>query len=157
VLLTFDDGTEGQMTRALPVLRRLGFKATFFVMTVVLGKEGWITRPQVRSLDREGMTIGAHTWDHHAVTDLGPDDWSTQIDEPKRALERIVGHPVRLFAYPFGLWSSAAFPHLEEAGFSAAFQLADRLDPQAPLWTLRRIIVPELSGPALLREMRRDF
>jgi peptidoglycan/xylan/chitin deacetylase (PgdA/CDA1 family) len=157
VLLTFDDGSEGQVTSALPVLRRHRFRATFFVMTVVLGKAGWLTRGQVRMLDRDGMTIGAHTWDHHAVTEYGEGDWTRQLDDPARELARIVGHPIRLFAYPFGLWSSAAFPHLREAGFSAAFQLAERLDPRHPLWTLRRIIVPQLSGPRLLREMRRDF
>jgi peptidoglycan/xylan/chitin deacetylase (PgdA/CDA1 family) len=157
VLVTLDDGTEGQVSSALPILRRLHMHATFFVMTVVLGKSGWLTRGQVRMLDREGMTIGAHTWDHHEVPGYGPADWRTQIDAPTRELAGIVGHPIRLFAYPFGLWSSAAFPHLQEAGFTAAFQLADKLDPQHPLWTLRRIIVPQLSGRQLLREIRQDF
>ena len=69
----------------------------------------------------------------------------------------IVGHTIRLFAYPFGLWSTAAFAHLRAAGFIAAFQLAEQLDPRHPLWTLRRIIVPALTGTELLREMRRDF
>jgi hypothetical protein len=42
-------------------------------------------------------------------------------------------------------------------GYTAAFQLSERLDPKHPLWTLRPIIVPELPGPQLLRELRRDF
>jgi peptidoglycan/xylan/chitin deacetylase (PgdA/CDA1 family) len=157
VLLTFDDGSEGQLTRALPVLRRMRFRATFFVMTVVLGKEGWLSRRQVRALDRAGMTIGAHTWDHHAVTDYADGDWGTQIDAPTRELAGIVGHPIRLFAYPFGLWSSAAFGPFRQAGYRAAFQLSDRLDPRHPLWTLRRIIAPQIPGRQLLRELRQDF
>jgi peptidoglycan/xylan/chitin deacetylase (PgdA/CDA1 family) len=157
VLVTLDDGTAGQVSSALPILRRLQMRATFFVMTVVLGKPGWLSRGQVRMLDREGMTIGAHTWDHQEVPGYGPADWRKQIDAPTRELAGIVGHPIRLFAYPFGLWSSAAFPHLQEAGFTAAFQLADKLDPQHPLWTLRRIIVPQLSGGQLLREIKQDF
>jgi peptidoglycan/xylan/chitin deacetylase (PgdA/CDA1 family) len=40
VLLTFDDASEGQFSRALPILRRHNFVATFFVMTVVLDKPG---------------------------------------------------------------------------------------------------------------------
>jgi peptidoglycan/xylan/chitin deacetylase (PgdA/CDA1 family) len=157
VMLTFDDGSEGQVKRALPVLRRLGFPATFFVMTVVLGKPGWLSRGQVRALDRAGMTIGAHTWDHHPVPEYGAADWPRQIDAPARELAGIVGHPIRVFAYPFGLWSTAAFAHLRAAGFTAAFQLAEQLDPRHALWTLRRIIVPALTGSELLREMRRDF
>ena len=157
VLLTFDDASVGQYTHAFPVLRRHRFKATFFIMTVVLGKPGWLTRKQVRTLDRSGMTIGAHTWDHKAVPEYTGEDWQTQIDAPIRDLQRLVGHRVRLFAYPFGLYDSDAIPHLLRAGSRAAFQLADRLDRDHPLWTIRRIIVPELSGRALLREMRSNF
>jgi peptidoglycan/xylan/chitin deacetylase (PgdA/CDA1 family) len=157
VLLTFDDASAGQYTQALPVLRRHRFVATFFVMTVVLGKPGWLTRAQVRALDRAGMTIGAHTWDHKDVTTYAGSDWTTEIEAPTRELERLVGHPVRLFAYPYGLYDRGAFAHLRRARFSAAFQLAERLDRRDPLWTIRRIIVPELRGAALLGEIRRDF
>jgi peptidoglycan/xylan/chitin deacetylase (PgdA/CDA1 family) len=157
VLLTFDDSSAGQYKSALPVLRRHHFVATFFVMTVVLGKPGWLTRGQVRALDRAGMTIASHTWDHKDITTYTDTDWDTEITEPTRDLERLVGHPVRLFAYPYGLWDRDAFPHLRRARFTAAFQLADKLDRRHPLWTIRRIIVPEISGKQLLRQMRDDF
>ncbi|MDP9344438.1 MAG: polysaccharide deacetylase family protein, partial [Actinomycetota bacterium] len=157
VLLTFDDASAGQVSRALPLLRAHRFTATFFVMTVVLDKPGWMTRADVRGLDRAGMTIGAHTWDHRAVPQYSGDDWTKQIDEPTRELERIVGHRIGVFAYPFGLWSAAAFAHLRAARLAAAFQLADKLDGEHPLYTLRRIIVPQESGAALLRQVRGDF
>ena len=157
VLITFDDASEGQFSRALPILRRYHFVATFFVMTVVLDKPGWLTRSQVRALDRAGMTIGAHTWDHHAVTGYTGADWETQIDAPTRELAALVGHPIRLFAYPYGLWSAGAFAHLQEAGLTAAFQLADRLDREAPLFTIRRIIVPTMTGRELLQQIHLDF
>jgi peptidoglycan/xylan/chitin deacetylase (PgdA/CDA1 family) len=157
VLLTFDDASDDHYTQALPVLKKHGFKATFFVMTVVLGKPGWLTRGQVRKLDRAGHTIGAHSWDHKAVPEYQGKDWAEQLGEPKLELTRLVGHPIRLFAYPFGLWDRKAFPNLERAGFAAAFQLSDKIDRRAPQWTLRRIIVPQISGRELLREMRRQF
>ena len=105
VLLTFDDASAGQYTRALPLLRRHHFVATFFVMTVVLDKPGWLTSRQVRQLDRDGMTIAPHTYDHHAVPQYRSQDWHTQLVAPAAQLAKLVGHPVRLFAYPFGLWS----------------------------------------------------
>jgi peptidoglycan/xylan/chitin deacetylase (PgdA/CDA1 family) len=157
VLLTFDDASAGQFTDALPILRRHRFVATFFVMTVVLDKPGWLTRGQVRALDRAGMTVGAHTWDHSAVPSYAGSDWRKQIDEPTRQLSDLVGHPIRLFAYPFGLWNPAAIPHLWDAGFLAGFQLADSLDRRHPLWNLRRIITPEWTGRRLLREIDRNF
>jgi peptidoglycan/xylan/chitin deacetylase (PgdA/CDA1 family) len=157
VLLTFDDASEGQFARALPLLRRHRFVATFFVMTVVLDKPGWLTGEQVRRLDRAGMTVAAHTYDHHSVPDYTGEDWDTQLVAPAGKLARLLGHPVRLFAYPNGLWDREAFAHLDAAGYVAAFQLAGKLDRSEPLWTLRRIIVPELSGRELLRQIRRDF
>ena len=157
VLLTFDDASAGQYTRALPLLRRHHFVATFFVMTVVLDKPGWLTSGQVRRLARAGMTIGAHTYDHHAVPDYEGEDWDTQLVAPAAKLARIVGHPVRLFAYPFGLWDGEAFAHLDRSGYVAAFQLADKLDREHPLWSIRRIIVPELTGKQLLHEIQQDF
>lgn len=157
VLLTFDDASAGQFTNALPVLRRRHFVATFFVMTVVLDKPGWLTRGQVRALDRAGMTIGAHTWDHSAVPDYAGGDWRTQVDEPTRDLSDLVGHPIRLFAYPFGSWDPAAIPHLWDADLLAAFQLAGPLDRRHPLWNLRRLITPEWTGRRLLREIDRSF
>jgi len=157
VLLTFDDGSAGQYTRALPILRRHHFVATFFVMTVVLDKAGWLSRREVRDLDRAGMTIAAHTWDHRPVTQYAAADWQRQLIEPRDELARIVGHPVRLFAYPDGLWSPAAFPQLQQARFTAAFQLAGKLDGTDPRWTLRRIIVPSLTGTELLQAIRQDF
>jgi peptidoglycan/xylan/chitin deacetylase (PgdA/CDA1 family) len=157
VLLTFDDGSAGQYTRALPILRRHHFVATFFVMTVVLDKPGWLSRGEVRALDRAGMTIAAHTWDHHPVTQYTAADWPRQLTEPRDELAGIVGHAVRLFAYPNGLWSPAAFPYLRRGSFIAAFQLAGELDAADPRWTLRRIIVPSLTGAQLLRAIRGDF
>jgi peptidoglycan/xylan/chitin deacetylase (PgdA/CDA1 family) len=157
VLLTFDDGSIGQYTHAVPVLRRLHFTATFFVMTVVLDRPGWLSRLQVRALDRAGMTIGAHTWDHHPVPGYTEADWRRQLDQPTHELVNLVGHRIRLFAYPYGLWDRPAVQRLRQAGFAGAFQLAGPLDRADPLWTIRRIIVPDWTGPQLLREMRHDF
>ena len=157
VLLTFDDASAGQYTHAFPVLRRYHFTATFFIMTVVLGKPGWLTRGQVRKLDLAGMTIGAHTWDHKPVPQYTGTDWRTEVTAPTRDLQRLVGHRIRLFAYPYGLHDDKAIPYLWRAGLRAAFQLAEPLDRGHPLWTIRRIIVPEISGKQLLRDMRKDF
>ena len=77
LLVSFDDASGGQYTSALPILRRLGVPATFFVMTVVLDRPNWLSRDDVRALDAAGMTVASHTWDHHPVTRYGEKDWAT--------------------------------------------------------------------------------
>ncbi|HEY6887159.1 MAG TPA: polysaccharide deacetylase family protein, partial [Solirubrobacter sp.] len=119
--------------------------------------DGWLTKGQVKALDRAGMTIGAHTYDHKEVPQYTGEDFKTQLTDPGRELRRIVGHKVPLFAYPDGAYSAAAIQPMFTAGYRAAFQLADKLDREHPLWSIRRIIVPELTGKQLLREIRQDF
>ena len=143
VLLSFDDASGGQYANALPILQRLHLPGTFFVMSVVLDRPHWLSRDNVRALDAAGMTIAAHTWDHHPVTKYTGGDWAVQLDKPREVLEGLVGHPVDMFAYPYGLWNAAALPHVQAAGYRAAFQLASQpSDPQRPLLTIRRVLVP---------------
>jgi peptidoglycan/xylan/chitin deacetylase (PgdA/CDA1 family) len=140
VLITFDDSDDSQWTNALPILQKHNFIATFFIMTVVLDKPNYLSSEQVQALDRMGMTIGAHTWDHHQVTKYSADDWKAQVAEPTAYLAELTGHPIKYFAYPYGLWNEEAIPHIKRAGFAAAFQLESEMDTQAPLFTLRRMI-----------------
>jgi peptidoglycan/xylan/chitin deacetylase (PgdA/CDA1 family) len=142
IMLTFDDTDEDQYSVAFPELKRHGFKAVFFIMTVSLGRvPHYMTKDQVKELYNAGNVIGSHTWDHHNVKKYQGNDWTIQIDKPTRQLEAITGTPIRYFAYPFGLWNKQAIPELKKRGFIAAFQLADKMDQQDPLFTIRRIIV----------------
>ena len=141
ILISFDDGSMGQWPNAFPILRAHRFTATFFIMTVTINKPGgWLSAAQIQALDRSGMTIGIHTWDHHAVTGYTPADWRVQLAGAKATLEHIVGHPIPWFAYPYGAWNTAALPHLADGGVVLAFQLAGRTSPSAPLLTVRRLM-----------------
>lgn len=152
VILTFDDGQASQITEGLPDLLARGMTATFFVMTVVFGNEGWMTERDVKHLADVGMTVAAHTWDHHRVDRYSGSDWKIQLDQPRALLEKLMGRPVEHFAYPYGLWNRADFPHLAAAGYRTAFQLWQfPMDPTQPLYSLRRIIVVSTwTGPELL-------
>lgn len=143
VMLTFDDGDLDQYETALPILDKLGFKGAFFIMTVAIGRHGkqpYMDKAQIKDLSDRGHTIGAHTWDHHNVKKYQGNDWKIQVEEPKAKLEAITGKPVRYFAYPFGLWSPAVLPEIQKRGYVAAFSLADKRNPNMPLYTVRRII-----------------
>lgn len=158
VLLTFDDGSATHHSVALPVLRDLGWVGTFFPMTVVLDKQGWLSRDNLREMDAAGMTIGAHTWDHQRLDRLPADQWGTQAAEPRAELAAVLGHAVDLLAYPYGVWNQEALVHVAEAGYRAAFQLADPQDAAAPLLTIRRIMpAPTWDGPTLLARLESDF
>ena len=157
VLLTFDDSQQSQITEGLPQLLARGMTATFFLMTVVFDKPDWMTTRDVARLAKSGMTVAAHTWDHHPADRYSGADWRTQLDQPKALLEKLTGRPVVHFAYPYGVWNRADFPHLAAAGYQTAFQLRQfPMDHTHPLYTLRRtIVVSTWSGADLLAAIRR--
>ncbi len=157
VVITFDDSREDQYTAALPELDKHGFKATFFIMTVALGKPGYMSREQVKTLADQGHTVGSHTYDHKNVKHYTPDDWVDQVQKPSVQLQTITGKPVEYFAYPFGLWNKDAIAKLKDHEFKAVFQLADKRDENDPLHSIRRIIVPDWSGKTLVNVMKRSF
>ncbi|SDD46804.1 Polysaccharide deacetylase [Mucilaginibacter pineti] len=158
IMLTFDDTDLDQFTIANPTLKKYGFKAVYFVMTVSLGRPHYMTADNVKTLSDEGNVIGSHTWDHHRVdkyshnselkiigkngkvTTRPVDDWVTQIDKPTKKLEEITGKKIDYFAYPFGIWKKPVLPEIQKKGFKIAFQLADKRDPDYPLMTVRRIL-----------------
>ena len=158
VMLTFDDTRLDQFTTALPELNKNGFKGVFFIMTVSLGKPGYMSKEQVKQLSDEGHLIGSHTYDHQNVKKYVEKDWEEQIAKPSKQLQAITGKPIEYFAYPFGLWNKEAIPHLKEHGFKSVFQLYAPRDENDPLFTIRRIIVTgDRGGPGMQQLMKRDF
>lgn len=163
VMLTFDDGDLTQYTNALPVLDKYGFKASFYIMTVAIGRRGkqhYMDKAQLKDLSDKGHVIAAHTWDHQNVKKLvTPEDWKTQLEEPKAKLEEITGKPVRHFAYPFGLWKEESLPEVKKRGYLTAYQLAEKkMNPTDPLMSIRRIIAGGYwSAKTLGGNMRASF
>ena len=158
VLITFDDTRLDQFTAALPELNKYGFKAAFFIMTVALGKPGYMSKEQVKQLADEGHTIGSHTYDHKNVKTYTVDDWVEQVQKPSKQLQTITGKPVEYFAYPFGLWNKEAIAKLKDHDFKTVFQLSAKRDENDPLFSVRRIIVPgNWSGATMIKVMKKSF
>jgi len=72
------------------------------------------------------IEIGAHTVHHLALSTAAPDDLFRDVFESRSALERIIGRPVRHFAYPYGALSPAAVRTVEAAGFESAVTCEER-------------------------------
>jgi peptidoglycan/xylan/chitin deacetylase (PgdA/CDA1 family) len=158
LMLTFDDNVLDQYTVALPELQKYGFKGVFFIMTVTIGKPGYMSKAQIKELAEAGHVIGSHTYDHQNVKKYEGQDWVTQIEKPSKQLEEIIGQPITYFAYPFGLWNKEAIPELQKRGFTHAYILATARDEQDPLFTIRRIIASgHWSSRTLYRSMVNSF
>jgi len=63
VLITFDDGFADIYDTALPILKRFNFKATAFLITGKIGKDGYVDWPSVLDFQNSGL-FECHSHSH---------------------------------------------------------------------------------------------
>lgn len=123
VILSFDDGWRNEYVYAFPLLKKFGMKGTFFIFTSPLDhrKAHWMTWEDVKELDRAGMEIGGHTRTHPVLSSIATDaGLDKEIAGGKAILEQHLGHPVTVFAYPFGARNARVIDAVKRAGYSLA-------------------------------------
>lgn len=156
LMISFDDTRADHYLTAAPILEKYGYRGTFFIMTVSIGKPGYMTREQIKELADRGHAIGLHTWDHQDLRKILPDQWRIQIEKPKALLEEITGKKISALAYPFGLWNREVILQINQRGLRSGYQLGGKTDPVYPVFSMPRILVPgNWSGEKLLEELGR--
>ncbi len=150
IMISFDDSHEEHFSIAARELEKYGFKGVFFVMTIAIDKPHYLSHQEIYDLARAGNTIACHTYDHPLLTRLPNNEWSEEIDKPRKLLEQITGKPVYYFAYPYGAWDERAVDELKRRGIKAAFQLSEQQDLRNPMYTIRRIMVSDRWSTAKL-------
>jgi len=121
IIMSFDDDWESQYTYALPLLKKYGFSATFYIWVGVVGKKHHMTWDEIRALSAAGMQIGCHSMTHPYLTRVQNDDaLRREIFGAKQVIEAQIGAPVTTFAYPFGQYNERVVAAVKEAGFTSA-------------------------------------
>jgi peptidoglycan/xylan/chitin deacetylase (PgdA/CDA1 family) len=149
VALTFDDGYRDQFTKALPALRRDHLRATFFIVSGFVDQPRYMTWRQVRKVDGAGMEIGVHTIHHLDLTTVTPwQDWQ-EIYHSKVVIERHLGHPAVVFAYPSGAFDQQVLQDVRKAGYLAAVStLPGTIHAQMALDYLFRVEILGTEAPS---------
>ncbi len=117
VCVTFDDGCETDLLSAAPILQEFGFNATFYITIGFLGKPGYLSEPQVRSLSKLGFEIGCHSVTHPYLTDIDDALLRDETAGAKDRLEQITGASVEHFSCPGGRWDRRVIAAVKAAGF----------------------------------------
>ena len=156
VLISVDDGYVDDVKQILPVLKAEHMVATFYVITGRIHEKGFLNATEIRRLDGAGMDVGAHTRTHVPLAALPAAAARLQIAGSRRDLERILGHPVYWFAYPYGSTDAAVTAEVRRAGFVLAATTSGGTAESslAPL-ALPRLHVGRSAGPATVVALAR--
>jgi peptidoglycan/xylan/chitin deacetylase (PgdA/CDA1 family) len=156
--LTFDDGYEDFLHTAVPILERLGFSATVFVLGGMPGgtndwEHAFSPKPAmkllgvegIREVSERGMEVGSHGMSHLALPGLETETLRREVADSRRVLSEVLGQEVEGFCYPYGELDGAAIQAVEEARYAYACTVNTRVG-----WTvhdLPRTPVSERDNP----------
>jgi peptidoglycan/xylan/chitin deacetylase (PgdA/CDA1 family) len=117
IVITFDDGHQSNITRGFPLLESYGFRAEFFITTGCIGREGWMSKEDIRWLKAKGMGIGSHSVSHPMLDELNEPDIYRELVGSRQCLENILGETVTTFAAPGGRFPKHAAKQAARAGY----------------------------------------
>jgi peptidoglycan/xylan/chitin deacetylase (PgdA/CDA1 family) len=131
VALTFDDGYQNFKTTALPILKKLGFSATVYIVSDRIGRHNeWdektgispnelMTSAEIQYCASQGIEVGCHSATHVRLTEAQT-ELDYEILQSKAFLERTISKPVTAFCYPYGIYDDRVLNFVRRAGFSSA-------------------------------------
>lgn len=115
VVITFDDAKKDHLTHVAPLLKELGFNATFFVTemeespreTGFSDKTRFMTWEEIAELDKQGFEIGNHSLHHRRPADpLDVEDFTAELTGLNDRMEQAGVSRAVSVAYPFGMTTS---------------------------------------------------
>ena len=154
VIITFDDGFQGCLEHAVPVLRKHGFTAVFYLVAGLGGETSRWMLPDggaelalmswvaARGLAAEGFQCGAHTLTHPRLPGLEAGRLRTELMDARSRMEQELRRPVLHLAYPYGAYDPAVRNLAAEAGYATACSTRPGLSPpDDDLLAIHRITV----------------
>jgi peptidoglycan/xylan/chitin deacetylase (PgdA/CDA1 family) len=135
ILLTFDDGYQELLEKAIPALDRRKIPAHIFVVSDFIGRENsWelalpgrrcrhLSGDEISDLAGRGFSFGSHTCTHRDLTRLERNEARDELVRSKQELEDVLGLPVRSLSYPFGRFDARISREVSLAGYEAAFSM----------------------------------
>jgi peptidoglycan/xylan/chitin deacetylase (PgdA/CDA1 family) len=126
------------LDRFLAELQRAAGVALGAVEERRMADETVMTWDHVSALRRAGMGVQSHTRTHRVLQTLDPAQLADELHGSRRAIEEVLGEPVRAISYPIGK-PLRGVPNVREAVRTAGYELgfsngtgvnsAGRLDP----------------------------
>ena len=117
VAITCDDGQVSDYTIVFPSLIERKMRATFYVITDIIGKKGYVTWENLKEMQEYGMEIGSHSCTHRCFLDLSEKEIQIELLKSREILEDRLECPILSFSIPFGFCNRRVVDLAIEAGY----------------------------------------
>lgn len=121
IIITFDDGEMNNYIDALPVLKKYGFKAYFFIIIKRIGDIGYMGWNELRLMHQEGMIIGSHGLTHEILTNLLDSQMQEELKASKNNLEVNLNFPIETLSIPRGFCNDKVIETAYNFGYKTVF------------------------------------
>lgn len=147
IIITFDDGFEGNHKYALPILKQGGFSAVFFIVANKIGTPYMMDWSQLKDLVSAGMSIQSHTMTHPLLGQLDQDGITYELKESKQKLQNRLQISVDFVSLPCGSYNE----HYKDLAIKAGYRGGCSSEiglvyPYSDLFLLNRIVVDGKYG-----------
>lgn len=124
IALTFDDGPSVYTAQLLDTLKQHHAHASFFLVGQNVVKH----KDLVLRMQREGHTVGNHTWDHRALPYLAPSAIDNEIIQNNNAIAAILGKKPNYMRPPNGAIGPNVYASLKRLNMTAIMWSVDTRD-----------------------------
>lgn len=136
VVITDDDGHKSVYTYLLPIAEKYHIPVTLFIYPQIISHAKYaLTWEQLKALQKTGLfDVEGHTYWHPNFKQdrkrMSPAAFQKMVDvqliKSKQVIEKKLGTPITLLAWPFGIHDAYLENQAAKAGYVEAFSIAYR-------------------------------
>ena len=115
-----EQGYESNYKELLPILEERGLKATIFMVTNDIGKDGYLSWQQLKDMEKRGIEIGSHTANHLPLTGMSLEEAREEVKLSKLLMEWNGMKTIYTLSYPNGKYTTDLEQMLKEEEYLAA-------------------------------------
>lgn len=138
VIISIDDGYRSVYNIALPILKKYGFRAIFFIYIDFVGvSKNAITWNQLREMKRDGFEIGSHTISHCDLSSQREgEDTQTYMDRiekelrvSKQIIDKKLEQNTVILSFPYGRYNQMVLDMCKRLGYKIAVSVKRGSNP----------------------------
>ncbi|HEY4823841.1 MAG TPA: polysaccharide deacetylase family protein [Solirubrobacteraceae bacterium] len=153
IVLSFDNGYQSQYTRALPVLRRLGWVGEENIqLTGLPPSQGGLGDAEIKGLVAAGWELDTQGINHADLIALSASALREQVAGARKTIQRRFHVPVNWFCYPSGHYDANVLAEVRAAGYKGSTTVVPGwAHPHEDPYRMHRLrVLGGTSGAALL-------